>query len=164
MAKKEVLDYIEIIRQGDSTEAVILSHGGYTPKRDFIRRGSGEFVLFCEQLTFHSKHDTPAVGMQGLRFAQGSMIEGYVESRKRGETVTNYRLTPDLRKYGDLDGMDFARDVITPREGIRVHLKDVLSDLEKHDMTYDNIHCFHCRIDKLHFVRKFNIVSVAKLD
>lgn len=158
MAKKETLENIEVIRQGSSREAVVLCHGGYTPKRDFIRKGSGEFTLFVDQLTFHSKHDTPAIGMQGLRFAQGQMCEGYEETKKRGDVVTNYSLTADVKKYGNLDGMSFTRDVITIKEGIKVHLKDLLNELARHNMTYDNIHCFHCRIDKLHFVRSFHIV------
>ncbi|MGI9275432.1 MAG: putative adhesin [Endozoicomonas sp.] len=158
MATKETLEHIEVIRQGSGREAVVLCHGGYTPKRDIIRKGSGEFVLLTEQVTFHSKHDTPAIGMHGLRFAQGEMIEGYEEVKKRGEKVTNYSLTADVRKYGDLDGMSFSRDVITIKEGIKVHLKDLLNELALHNMNYENIHCFHCRIDKLHFVRSFHIV------
>jgi hypothetical protein len=128
-------------------EAVIATHGGYTPRRGFFRRGSGKSTIPANvELVFYTGADGYLGGgaqwfMQGYPAKQAPIpAHGITE---------NYSLTYDDKIVPKIYS-DHGYDLIVIREeGAKAHLNDVWAALKAKNRQYSKIHCFFCRVNKL---------------
>ncbi|HHR6132085.1 TPA: putative adhesin [Providencia alcalifaciens] len=108
----------------NASKALLLSLGGYTPRRDRIRRGSG---MICVpegiHLFFNSEVDRPSIGTKAFHLLQGHVL-GPVESMPPGSVINNYSLT--YNKIFEKLKPTAEYDLITISLDGKAHLSDVL--------------------------------------
>lgn len=130
-------------------KAVILSHGGYTPKRNNIQKGSGKILVPAGlTLLFNSLEDSPSIGTKALHLLQGFNVSP-VDKALSGVLINNYSLT-----YNNIFNPvkpNEEYDLITISPAGKAHMSDVFDAIRIHNKRYINIHSFACRINKLTF-------------
>ncbi|GHC75946.1 hypothetical protein GCM10010136_26370 [Limoniibacter endophyticus] len=132
-------------------EAILISHGGYTPRRDFFRRGSG-LVVIPDGLTmeFASARCAETLVETGIEDA-ARVLAGFPyytsETLKPGQHVDNYSLT--YAAEGDLFTPSSHCDVIKISAGPKAHLSDIFNVYRTLGCTWKTLHYFPCRANKL---------------
>ncbi|MEZ8103401.1 putative adhesin [Vibrio bivalvicida] len=126
---------------------LILSHGGYTPRRDKLRRGSG-FVTIPLGITveFNSDEDRPSIGTKANHLLMGTPIVP-ISTSLPGSLIHNYSLShnPLFDSYKPNN----TYDLIKVSSDGKAHMKDVFAAIQQHGLRYKTIRSFHCRINKL---------------
>lgn len=155
MSVRIISNNIQIDRVGNNFEAIISTHGGYTPKRGPLKKGSGKTQVPGDinrelKVLFYSPADTVCIGMAAQWMFQGfPSTQPVQETSAINDIVENYSLThfensknwvvPDTSKY----------DLIRVLEGKKIHLSDVWEVIRVNALHYHTIHFFACRINKL---------------
>ncbi|WP_415869564.1 putative adhesin [Burkholderia ubonensis] len=129
--------------------ALLLSHGGYTPKRNVLQSGSGR-VIIPEGVTmlFNSGEDAPSIGTKAIHLLRGYPIIP-VDKKSPGAVIENYSL-----EYNELFDRCLPTEhfdlVIISQRG-KAHMSDVFDGIRMHHINYSSIHSFACRVNKLTF-------------
>lgn len=155
------LQFISLNDQmGPANGAVIISHGGYTPRRNFFQRGSGEQIVPKGlSLFFYTFQDWACVGgdraVDLARTGKKWDNEQVAEMFASGTTVPNYSLTPAAdRGYteGSLPASDNPNrlDVIMVYRD-KAHLSDIFRGIRALRLPYNVLHHYHCRVNKTTF-------------
>ncbi|HHR6132376.1 TPA: putative adhesin [Providencia alcalifaciens] len=131
----------------NARKALILSHGGYTPRRDFIRHGSGVvYVPKDVTLYFNSEENRPSIGTKVFHLLQGYPLLP-VEIKLPGDLINDYSL-----QYNEIFrnlNPTVEYDLITISLGGKAHMSDVFRAIQLKNKRYDIIHSVACRINKL---------------
>jgi hypothetical protein len=141
------------IRDGRvNTEAVVASHGGYTPRRLLVFSGSGKITIPANlEVRFYTYHDLTCIGTRaawGIDTANG--IAHLPFESATNTIVTNYSLSHH-EQTGTYPKENQARDAILVEDGAKAHLSDVLDVIAANNLPYTILHNFHCRVDKTTF-------------
>ncbi|WP_157659460.1 putative adhesin [Burkholderia ubonensis] len=141
---------INIKSTGNHTpNALLLSHGGYTPRRNVFQRGSG-YITIPTGITilFNSGENEPSIGTKAMHLLQGHPIIP-VDRKPAGAVIENYSL-----EYNEL----FERclptehfDIVTISPQGKAHMSDLFDAIRIHKINYGSIHSFACRVNKLTF-------------
>jgi hypothetical protein len=138
-----------VIKSASAThanEAIILSHGGYTPSKIFGLGGSGTTTTPAgTTVKFNASHDNYGVYTHGLHLLGGAPAT-FNETVPANSRITNYSLE-------NHDKCDFVNpntnyDVITISPLGKAHLSDVFEALKQNGIQYTAINSFHCRVNK----------------
>jgi hypothetical protein len=128
-------------------KVLLLSHGGYTPKRGFIRRGSGIVVVpMGLTLFFNSELDSPSIGTKAIHLLQGFPLTP-VDTKLEGSLINNYSLEYNALFERCLPTAGYDLMTISPRG--KTHMKDVFNYIRSSQKGYELVHVFACRINKL---------------
>lgn len=131
----------------NARKALILSHGGYTPRRDFIRNGSGMvYVPNGVTLYFNSEENRPSIGTKVFHLLQGYPLPP-VDIKLPGELINNYSLQCN-EIFRNLSPTS-EYDLITISSEGKAHMSDVFKVIYLKNKRYDIIHSVACRINKL---------------
>jgi hypothetical protein len=154
------VQFIQLSDAGPAAGAVIISHGGYTPRRGWIRTGSGTTTVPDGiTLHFYTDHDVVVVGgARAVDHARTGVKWDAAVARAPepgGSIVTNYSLSPcDDQGWteGSIPASDAPGhlDVIMIRRK-KAHLSDVFAGIEHLGLPYTDIHSYHCRVNKTTF-------------
>ncbi|MBE8596747.1 putative adhesin [Xenorhabdus sp. BG5] len=142
-----------IIKQaGNSARtAIILAHGGYTPKRNYFCQGSGHtYVPFRIELVFNCKPDGVSIGK---KMADDVLYFNNYSNHTRtneilgGSIIKNYSLTHN-DKFSDYEPNNQV-DIIEIKPHNKAHMSDVFEAINKLNLGYRLIYNVACRINKL---------------
>ncbi|MFA3763141.1 putative adhesin [Yersinia sp. 2466 StPb PI] len=131
----------------NARKALLLSHGGYTPQRDFIRNGSGMVCVPAgATLFFNSDENRPSIGTKAFHVLQGYPLAP-VEIKQSGSIINNYSL-----EYNEIferlkPTIEYDLISISPRG--KAHMSDIFKMMQLKNKRYDIIHSVACRINKL---------------
>ncbi|BET97089.1 putative adhesin [Xenorhabdus taiwanensis] len=131
--------------------AIILAHGGYTPKRNYFCQGSGlTYVPFRIKLVFNCKHDGVSIGQQMVNSVfdlNGYSNHSGTDEVLGGSIIKNYSLT-----YSDKLSVHDSKnqvDIIEIKPNSKAHMSDVFDAINELNLGYRLIYCTACRINKL---------------
>lgn len=131
----------------NAESALILTHGGYTPKRNALQTGSG-YVVIPKGITieFNSEEHRPSIGTKASHLLAGHPISP-IEIAPSGRLIHNYSLehNPIFDRYQPNN----TYDLIRVTRGKKAHIKDIFNAITVLGMDYKVIKSFHCRINKL---------------
>jgi len=131
----------------DLYQSIIACHGGYTPRRNFIQRGSGELIIPDGiVINFYSNPDKPSIGKRAINAIINDTLPSISETVLPGQKVPNYSLTPDEHKFSNII-MNQDSSFVLIRPINKCHLKDVIEFCLKNNIKVINF--FACRINKL---------------
>jgi|GEM_PF-898136 len=142
-------------------EAIIISHGGYSSRKDFLRRGSPTISIpyNVRNLFFNSAHGEPVYGgMVFLLLSPENVVfpRPPKEELSAGENVVDYNITTgeEILFANQLRLKDPGYDIIYPEPFMRhVHLSDVFAAIEYFGLHYQKVYANFCRVDKREFRR-----------
>ena len=131
----------------NAKKALLYSHGGYTQRRGFIRKGSG-MVLVPEgvSLYFNSEANRPSVGTKAHWHLQGYPMDP-VEIKPPVSIINDYSLTHNISDNGIMPTNEY--DIITISKNGKAHVSDVFMAIRLQNKRYEIIHSVACRINKL---------------
>lgn len=131
----------------NSKKALILSHGGYTPERLRILKGSG-FICIPQgiHIEFNSEEDRPSIGTKAAHLLSGFDIAP-VDEYCSGQFIRNYSLShnPLFDNYTPTREFDLIR--IVP--GKKAHMSDIFESFQRLNLSYDIVRSFACRVNKI---------------
>ncbi|NRO97451.1 hypothetical protein GWC77_16125 [Paraburkholderia sp. NMBU_R16] len=140
-----------VIKSADGTarKALLLSHGGYTPDRGFLRHGSGQ-VSVPQGLTLHfnSTEDRVSIGTRAAHLLQGYQVDP-VDTKSEGNIIKNYSLEYDS-KFGTYQPNEEYDLIIVSPDG-KAHMNEVFDAIRVNNKNYESLHSFACRVNKLTF-------------
>jgi hypothetical protein len=154
------VQFIQLSDAGPAAGAVIISHGGYTPRRGFIRTGSGTTTVpHGITVHFYTDHDAVAVGgARAVDHARNGVKWDAAVARAPegpGSVIPNYSLSP-CDDQGWTEAQIPASDTVGHLDVIMIwqrkaHLSDVFAGIASLGLPYTDIHSYHCRVNKLTF-------------
>lgn len=131
-------------------EVAVVAHGGYTPRRDFIRTGSGKSSAEIP-IVFYSHPNQAAINC-GRTLIEGTGIVKSFETAPKGQEIENYSLKndPDFEKAVGII-VQPVMDFITIAGSGKAHMDEVWEAIRLFGLKYTKLHFVACRINKLTF-------------
>ncbi|PHM61001.1 putative adhesin [Xenorhabdus ishibashii] len=131
--------------------AIILAHGGYTPKRNYFCQGSGyTYVPFRIKLVFNCKPDGVSIGKKmadDVLYFNSHSNHLITYEILGGSIIKNYSLTHN-DKFSDYEPNNQV-DIIEIKPHSKAHMSDVFEAINKLNLGYQLIYNVACRINKL---------------
>ncbi|CDH34867.1 hypothetical protein XBI1_600009 [Xenorhabdus bovienii str. Intermedium] len=130
-------------------EALILTHGGYTPSfaNDLCCFGGSGYIRIPTGITlvFNSKPKRVSVGLSSVEKLLQGVLTGTGEIVKSGENIRNYSLTPSdtLSRINP----NSRYDTITITNG-KAHMSDIFEAIRHFKLPYTRIYSFACRVNR----------------
>ncbi|WP_157637525.1 putative adhesin [Burkholderia ubonensis] len=129
--------------------ALLLSHGGYTPRRNVLQPGSGSVTVPAGvTILFNSGENEPSIGTKAMHLLQGYPVIP-VDKKSPGVVIENYSLEYNELFDGCLPTEHF--DLVTISQKGKAHMSDVFDAIRMYHINYSSIHNFACRVNKLTF-------------
>jgi hypothetical protein len=130
---------------------IIMAHGGYTPKRNFLQTGSGKIIIPKDiTINFYTNHDNFSIGGRGVNLylpRQNNPPPPIIETLIEGMEIENYSLAHNSN-FDRLDEQSNSHiTLIRILPNSKAHLKDVFDFCKIHKIKV--LHYFACRVNKL---------------
>lgn len=136
-----------------SFAALIMAHGGYTPRQNFMQRGSGKIKIPKNiVINFYTDADNFSIGGRGHNVyspSQNFPAPPIIETLIEGMETENYSLShhPQFEKMRDTSQSNIILIRILPNT--KAHLSDVFKFCEMYQIKV--LHYFACRVNKLNY-------------
>ena len=130
-------------------KVLLLSHGGYTPQRNHIMKGSGKVCIPAGiTLFFNSEENRPSIGTKAIHLLDGFPLPP-VETKQSGCMINNYSLEHNEIFERLKPTLEYDLITISPRG--KLHMSDIFNVIRRKNKNYNIIHYMACRIDKINY-------------